>query len=419
METKVNSKEGKIISTCVDYFDYCWHSDGMFSEEDVDLLMEDLAKTGISRVYWRVSAIGRLLYPTKVASMYVFDGRPQSRWVVDSINAHDMMESGSKYARKHGLTFIPWLTVLDDDCTGFNCYDLAENPSECPCENPLYNPFLEKNPHLQKKHLLKDDYMKGVMTYCEPEAVDFQKRVVDELMEYDVDGILFSIHSHVSYREVPDRDMYGFNPPVIARYAEKHGVDLSRNPESLEMDKALEVCAEFWDIFLEDVWTKVNAMGRSFIMMIEIPDHLKGGIWHDVNVKIGRYKWHWEKWLDARGPESIILNTVHGGFTDGLGEWIDDLAAKRPDGRFILSYNPLPDERIFRESFVGEYRDFILNALRETAAKELCCYETQHLSRHDKLLMRGVSEAADILAKEGVLSCPLNSPPIGWFDHQR
>jgi hypothetical protein len=108
--------------------------------------------------------------------------------------------------------------------------------------------------------------------------------------------------------------------------------------------------------------------------------------------------------LDARGPESIILNTVHGGFTDGLGEWIDDLAAKRPDGRFILSYNPLPDERIFRESFVGEYRDFILNALRETAAKELCCYETQHLSRHDKLLMRGVSEAADILAKEGVLS---------------
>lgn len=390
--------DGKVISTCVDFFDYCYNAGGVFSEGDVEMLMKDIADAGMKRVYWRVSAVGRLLYPTKAASMYVFDGRPQSRWIVDTINSYDMLEVGAKYARKYGLTYIPWLTVLDDDCTGFSCYDLADDPSECPCENPLYNPFLESNPHVQKKHLLKDDYMKGVMSYAEPDAVAFQKRVVEEIMGYDVDGILFSIHSHVSYRDVEDRDMYGFNDAVANRYKEWFGVDLRKSPESLDMEKALDVRASFWDEFLKDVWTYVNGLNRKFIMMIEIPDHLKGGIWHDVNVKIGRYKWNWESWIRENGPESIILNTVHGDFTDALAEWINGLYQKEP-ARLILSYNPLPDERIFTPGFDCEYRDFILRAMRETEITELCCYETHHLSRHEKMLMEGVAEAASILSK--------------------
>jgi hypothetical protein len=380
----------------VDFFDYCYHAEELFSEEDVAALMADLAACGFERVYWRVSAVGRLLYPTRAAAMYVFDGRPQSRTIVRSIRAYDMLATGAKHARKHGLTFIPWLTVLDDDCTGYSCPERAADPSECPCENPLYNPFLECRPHVQKKHLLRDEYMQGVMCYAEPEAVAFQKAVVAEIMEYDVDGILFSIHSHVSYRGVPDRDLYGFNDPVVRRYREWYGVDLRRHPERLDPEKGLAVRASFWDEFLADIWSEVNRRGRKFIMMIEIPDALKGGIWHDVDVKIGRYRWNWPDWVRAGGPESLILNTVHGDFTPELAAWLESLYATRP-ARFILNYNPLPGERIFQPEFATRYRDFVVRALRETPIAELCCYETEHLSRHGNRLMKAVAAARDIL----------------------
>jgi uncharacterized lipoprotein YddW (UPF0748 family) len=408
MTAKTENGQHKILSTCVDFFDYCYHADGLFSEHDIDVLMGDLAAAGFARVYWRVSAVGRLLYPTKVASMYVFDGRPQSRVIVNSIRSYDMLATGAKYARRHNLAFIPWLTILDDDCTGYSCFDRVDDPAACPCENPLYNPFLEQYPHVQKKHLFRDEYMQGVLCYAEPDAVAFQQAVVAEIMEYDVDGILFSIHSHVSYRGVEDRDLYGFNAPVLARYRDRYGVDLRQNPERLDMEKALAVRASFWDEFLQNIWTYVNRLGRKFIMMIEIPDALKGGIWHDVNVKIGRYQWNWPAWIRAGGPESLILNTVHGSFTRELGDWLNSLAETQA-ARFILSYNPLPDERIFQPEFTDEYRDFILQAMRETPISELCCYETQHLSRYGNRLMGAVAAAHAMLAAEPGLSPRIRS----------
>ena len=72
-------------------------------------------------------------------------------------------------------------------------------------------------------------YNKGVACYDYDEVLEFRLEIVRELLSYGIDGLYLSMRSH-SRQLCPymQKDMFGFNDPIVAAYKDRFGVDLRR-----------------------------------------------------------------------------------------------------------------------------------------------------------------------------------------------
>ena len=244
-------------SLYIDYYDLIWKSESLFDENRIDQFLGRCAEAGISSVFWRVSVCGALLYHTELPDRFDmftpdYEGEVWRKDIHDKVSAvlqrFDPMAVACRLARKHGLRIMPWLTLYDDYGPRGN------HPSS----------FQRNHPEFCWKHIEKDEYIPGIVSYAYIESVEFRMKQIRELLSYDVDGILLSVGSHsrapaylhsqqLWLEEHPDKNIrdfnianpglwkkfqkeslgkFGFDPPAVEAFSLLYG----HMPESNDAD---------------------------------------------------------------------------------------------------------------------------------------------------------------------------------------
>lgn len=190
----------------VDYFDLPWS--GFDKPEDIERLFQNCDRAGIRRVIWGTSN----MHPSKFRDMYLPDGRDGSRRLAKTLRTFNSLEAGSRLAKKYGITFIPYLRLMD---FGY--------PGDC-------DEALDRIPHGWWESRCGQFKLRGWPCYNEKAVRDYMLQFIPEIMEYPVDGLMFMIgRNHVPYTN-PHRQphLFGYNPATAELYQRLYGVDIRK-----------------------------------------------------------------------------------------------------------------------------------------------------------------------------------------------
>jgi hypothetical protein len=269
------------FTMAVDYFDLIWQSEELFLEEQINRFLGECAERGISKVQWRLSGCGNLLYhtqtpdrygnkpfPADVPAPYANLHKPIYEKCCKVMEKIDPLEVAVRIARKHGLKIHPWLTLFDDYGYGLNISSLVhEHPEYC---------WKSKN---------GNDHYLGVLSYVYPEVRKFRMRQIEEILRYGADGLYLSNRSHSrpaeyhrKIRKFMDentdkpysewikanqsfirkvqgnaQEQYGFDPPAVEAFREKYGVSTDENPDTWWRFRG-----SYFTSFLKEVSEKVK-----------------------------------------------------------------------------------------------------------------------------------------------------------------
>ncbi|MBI3923116.1 MAG: hypothetical protein HY318_16975 [Armatimonadetes bacterium] len=143
----------KTVSTTIDFLDYCFYrtdpATGYFTEQQYEEVIRALAQAGFAKIYLRVDACGRTLYPSTAGTRYRGDGRePGSTFLLKTLKRYDPAAKTIELGHKYGLQVWCWYAFLDDEATMVH-YGPGSNLGRRYGEYPLKDPFLVQNPHLQ------------------------------------------------------------------------------------------------------------------------------------------------------------------------------------------------------------------------------------------------------------------------------
>lgn len=311
------------LTMALDYYALIDSAAELFTEEAINRLFGEYAERQVNVVQWRVSALGKLLYHSKLgdrftATDFTADDIPGfaaiHRPIYDKCKAimskMDPLEVATRLARKHGLTIYPWLTIYDD--AGYHPFTWSE--------------LIRKHPEYCWKKIDEDVYFHGVTSYVYPEVVKHRLNQIKELLSYDVDGIHLCTRTHSrppgyieeylaflrehqqqEWKNTPSarsigalfkqcQSRFGFDPPAVKAYQEKTG----RPPAPDDM--------EWWKFrggYLVDFLRHAKAL----------TDQAGGDLSFGVRAKIAMYPagfFDWKRLLDEN-----IVSELHYGASDG------------------------------------------------------------------------------------------------------
>lgn len=181
----------------------------------------------------------------------------------------------------------------------------------------------------------KLDYLKG--THCEgyPEVREYWLESVKSFIDMGFDGIDFRLQYHCGM--ISDYVNYGFNTPIVERYKEVYGIDITKL-ESIDEETALNIMkvrGEFFMEFLEDAVKTLQASGRKAGIHLrysnEDPelsyDFNEMGFWAMPRVILD-----WQKAVDL-ADEVTVKDYYHNNYRKGMSEQIKQYAYD--SGKFI------------------------------------------------------------------------------------
>lgn len=271
----VQGISGKELSINLDFFDICIGTDTWDLSDcdgEMDRLMALCAHFGIDRVFFRVSVCGAVCYHTRVMTpayenvfaKYKVEGLDGCCANIPSLHGRmaqvmrriDPLASCAKYAHKHGMQVYAWVTVWD------SLYYAPETE------------FFQTHPEYTWVSKDGTKHVPGVPCYAYPEVREYRLKQVRELLEYDVDGIMFSPRSHSPW---PGRSKgggnegargYGFNEPVVKEYIRRYGKDPKESaPDSLDELRFVQLKADFYNQFLREAKALASAAGKKLVMV--------------------------------------------------------------------------------------------------------------------------------------------------------
>ncbi len=214
---------------------------------DIRAMLETCARMGCTGVVWRCTTLGRADYRSRImdradlpfdeadyarqAAAGAWDkfllrdraarGLPDFRalrlaYIAKSraiLAACDPPAVARAATRALGLRLALWLDLFDEFAPGLGSRFLREHP-DCQWTSRDGRRFYE-----------------GLRCYGFPAAREHQLSVVAELAEYQPDLLYFCTSCHSRHKARPgEDDGYGFEAPVVARYRERYGADIRREP---------------------------------------------------------------------------------------------------------------------------------------------------------------------------------------------
>jgi len=208
-------------------------------EEEVAAMMRASRDAGVDRILYRVDAIGEVIYPSEV--MTVFNGTNQaearglnddySRRALRVVTDFDPLETCIRYAHAEGMELYAWVTPFDRG------YGAAELQDEWLAERPLFQ-WITRTAGAHPSYA-SGDVFKGMPCFAYAEVRARQVAEFDELTRrYDLDGFCVSWRKHGSG---PGNFEAGFNAPVIRDYIARWG----QSPLELQIGPATEAGIRF------------------------------------------------------------------------------------------------------------------------------------------------------------------------------
>jgi len=275
LDRSVGQVSGKELSINLDFFDICIGTDTWDladCDREMDRLMALCAHYGIDRVFFRVSVCGAVCYHTRVMTpsyedvfaKYTVEGLDGCCANIPSLHrrmgqvmrAIDPLAACAKAAHKHGMQVYAWVTVWD------SLYYAPETE------------FFQQHPEFTWVSRDGTKHVPGVPCYAYPEVREYRLAQVRELLEYDVDGVMFSPRSHSPW---PGRRSgggnegargYGFNEPVVKEYVRRYGKDpRGSEPDSLDELRFVQLKADLFNQFLRETKALTDAAQKKLVMV--------------------------------------------------------------------------------------------------------------------------------------------------------
>ncbi|HUW35548.1 MAG TPA: hypothetical protein VM223_28390 [Planctomycetota bacterium] len=238
----MDSESGRHLCMNFDYFDMTCSAgareNSLYGPERMRRHFRRCADAGFTRIFFRVSAFGTVVYPSKVATPFSRDFRVRCMWLKRNMDAFDPLAAAIEEAHAAGLKIYAWVTLFDSYM------------------HWLDDGYFRNNPDCYMLSRGQDLYF-PVPCYAVEKTRAYRLREAEELLDYGIDGIFYSVHSHSgTVAKVYPWDALGplsigFNPPVVHRYRDKHGVDILHEPP--DAAKLRDVHAEFFNLFLRYV----------------------------------------------------------------------------------------------------------------------------------------------------------------------
>jgi len=231
-----------------DYFDMTCSAgareNSLYGPERMRRHFKRCADVGFSRIFFRVSAFGTVVYPSKVATPFERDFRVGCMWLKRNMDAFDPLAVAREEARAAGLKIYAWVTLFDSYM------------------HWLDDGFFQRNPECYMLSRKQDLYF-PLPCYAVEKTRAYRLREARELLDYGLDGIFYSVHSHSgTVAKVYPWDKLGplsigYNPPIVESYREKYGVDILKHEP--EPEKLRGIHGEFFDLYLRSVREMISA----------------------------------------------------------------------------------------------------------------------------------------------------------------
>lgn len=270
--------------------------EGHYPEEKFRSLIARAAEAGYGRINFRVDCIGKVDMRSSVKEWSDHDPAK-----LRTLEAYDPFDVALDEARRRGMSCWAWLTPLDD-----------AGPVESPPivegwrgqVGKFQSAFGREHPEYQLLSPDGSDCLWGVYCFGHPEVRAYFRSHVAEVAARGPDGVFLSNRTH-SNLEKDKRQEYGFNPPLIEAYRQRHGAD-PREASAFDLERFSRILGEFYTEFLRESGQIVRDAGVRLSAAVSWTR--KGRIAFRLG-SLDRSFFDWKTWVD----EGIVDELVIGG----------------------------------------------------------------------------------------------------------
>lgn len=302
----MNCKYEKMVA--LDYNMSVWfQKEHIYNQKDIAEFFDNISQCGVTTVYWRTSCLGRVSYNSKVQKhiydidwddyMANADEKEKERFFTDRLavtekhryimEKYDPFEIAVGEARRVGVKIYAWITIYDDYFPGFHGNFTIDGV--CLAES---------------KEGLK---MRGVLSYAWEEARKRRLSEIEELINYNSDGIYMCTKSHSQHTE-PAReiDTYGYEKPVADEFMKRYGVDICKT-DDFNREAWHSLKGEFFTTFLREAAEKIHEKGQrlSVGQMLDKYHYFRAPTLSDNHVY--RYEIQWRTWAKEGIVDELIV----------------------------------------------------------------------------------------------------------------
>lgn len=246
-----------------------WFDSELYTEARLRRSVEAWAKAGVTDVLWRVSCIGRVNQHSsieRVSSLEDTRHRPNFGPMVEMVQRYDPLEQGVVACKEQGLRIYAWLDMFDEYLPGWTRGRVIEAYPEAQ--------------YVDRSGLF---YFEGVPNYAYEQVRSFKLRHIEEIAQYNADGIFLSTRSHAKqWSRFDQKGMFGYNEPVLREYEARTGVDLcvpadwsgqgypinriQYNGEPEDLGLLYGIQGEFHTQYLAEVKAKLRPAGQKLLV---------------------------------------------------------------------------------------------------------------------------------------------------------
>ena len=316
---------------------------------------------GITTILWRGSYVGKATYHSRVLPVmkhlepdfFEKQGLERDGWeptrqtfngMAEGLKAFDGLDVAVDETKKRGMRIYADLALFDMYFAG------------------LENDFFDEHPQYWLLGRDQRARYRGIPCYAEPAAQDYRLAEVRELLDRGVDGFTFYLGSHASlYGQVIgadptegiiDPDSFGFNPPVVDAYQQRHGVNILS--ERFDPGLLHQLNGDFFTGFLrrlrdaigpdrtllgttplDGTWGYGGPAGRRRAFGERTPDDgvVGGGPCFQLDLQ-------WEEWVRESIVDGLL---VHAPLPNAVEHVRREVKDRVPESRVFLNRKPFRD----------------------------------------------------------------------------
>jgi|GEM_PF-5671380 len=319
-------------------------------------LFERAVGSGITDIFWRVSMIGAANWPSKVR--YQLHDPRASQIALNEPSVHPFTTIGEQYeqvlkegdplgmaaelAHENGLRFYAYVTLFDESYPGAESRYIKENPQHC-----------------WQHRYLAHKTIPGLLSYAEPQVVEYRLAELTELLGYNIDGIYYdTARTHcgvwdiypVPFGNYSPYWSYGFNPLECAAFESQYGFSprLNNLADAVLPEQLAVIHDGRWDRLRGEYLTAYLALASEKIKAAN--KRLAVGFYTDADsylspagqrgrAPMGRFHHDWQTWWEQRLiDELVVVAGDHRRF--GTDDWINhssaQFAAARQEGLAVF-----------------------------------------------------------------------------------
>ena len=290
---------------------------GIHSPRTKNQLLEQVElyrHSDVGMVLWGNNLGDLALYPSKVTKSSVADGEvfPNQEQKEAWESHHALANHGvlpfkavMDHCHSMGLEFHPYFRLtIGDHVHPFNTLSTE------PC-------FLQKHPHCRM--VAQDGTPMAKASYAFPELRDFMVSLIEEAMQYDIDGVTLCTIRGPNY--------CAYEQPVIDDFRKLYGEDAREVPT--DDQRLLKLRAGYFTEFVRAVRRAADKHGKRRGRKIQVSTWIESSDERMLHLGYDSYTWIEEKLLDfviASGPERFLALARESGcrvFEPGSAAWPD------------------------------------------------------------------------------------------------